>query len=762
MNQNRRSWRLSLVSIPAGWWAALLTLPALVPLARRGFFESHDGILHLHRVAALDRAVRAGVLYPRWFPEFAFGYGHPVLNFYGPVSYYWALPFTLLGLDPVTATKLVLASGLVTSVLAMYLFARCHLRHGPALVAAVVYAYLPYHLVDLYVRGALAEFLAFVWFPLVLWAFHRLLDAGRQDMPPLALLPRLALAAFALLGLVATHSLSAFVFAPVLAGYLFVVWWAVRDQRAAGQAAGRAVGRVAMALGLGVAISAFYWLPVLLESHYVGLGHGTSSGYRDHLFALGRLVSTRAAYDYTLLPEKPVTFALGWAQASILVAGLLLVPVYRRRRPLLALFLLVGLVAAFMLTLESRPVWQLFERGLAFLQYPWRFHALGALAAALVAGILIEAALTWSPRLAALLGTALLIVVAVTALWSLPVQRTDPDVSVAAMWSADRKFGQVGATWTGEYLPVWVEEERWAISHPVQGPQAEGSLVPAATPGSQQLLSVGHTRYRLAVDVAAPTTIIVHQFYYPGWSAEWQGQTIAARPAGRLGLVAFDLPAGSGHLVARLALTPAQLWGTLISLATALALAVGLIAGLQSPASTRYHLSYIVPTACALLLAALLLGSLLMPNGHLADVRQVNANLEDTAELLAFRLARGDGAVYHPGDRVEVTLYWRALRPPTYDYKVSVQLTDVAVTRQPAQHDGDPGGGFTPTTRWLPGELVPDTHTLALPDDLAPGRYRLWAAMYQFPTVRNLVVKSSATETDGQRVMLAEIEVIAP
>ena len=58
-------------------------------------------------------------------------------------------------------------------------------------------------------------------------------------------------------------------------------------------------------------------------------------------------------------------------------------------------------------------------------------------------------------------------------------------------------------------------------------------------------------------------------------------------------------------------------------------------------------------------------------------------------------------------------------------------------------------------TRWLPGELVPDTHHLTLPQDLAPGRYRLWAGMYEHETVRNLAIVSSETPSADGRVLLA-------
>ncbi|MGC9333647.1 MAG: hypothetical protein ACP5JJ_05820, partial [Anaerolineae bacterium] len=164
-------------------------------------------------------------------------------------------------------------------------------------------------------------------------------------------------------------------------------------------------------------------------------------------------------------------------------------------------------------------------------------------------------------------------------------------------------------------------------------------------------------------------------------------------------------------------------------------------------------------SACCLLAAGVLAASLVLPNGHVRAVEPVGANLEDAVELLAYTT---DAPAYHPGDTVPVTLYWRALCSLDEDYKVFVHLTDADVTRQLAQHDGDPNAGFTPATRWLSGEIVPDTHQLALPGDLAPGLYRLWAGMYDYGTLRNLQVVSSPSLAVDGRVLLGEIEVLAP
>ena len=148
----------------------LLTLPALAPLLRPGFFVSDDGRFHVYRIAALANAWRQGVLYPRLFPEFGFDYGQAVLNFYAPLSYFpGGLAAGVIG--PVAAGKLLIALGFALAALAAYGYG-WYLAVGSdgnpenlgeprgyrwrpiaaGLLAAVVYTYTPYHLADAYLR----------------------------------------------------------------------------------------------------------------------------------------------------------------------------------------------------------------------------------------------------------------------------------------------------------------------------------------------------------------------------------------------------------------------------------------------------------------------------------------------------------------------------------------------------------------------------------------------------------------------------------
>jgi hypothetical protein len=81
------------------------------------------------------------------------------------------------------------------------------------------------------------------------------------------------------------------------------------------------------------------------------------------------------------------------------------------------------------------------------------------------------------------------------------------------------------------------------------------------------------------------------------------------------------------------------------------------------------------------------------------------------------------------GDTLTVTLYWKAEALSEEAYTVFVHLIgpDGALV---AQSDHEPQNGEAPTTSWVPGQIIIDTHTLALPTEMAPGRYNLFVGLY--------------------------------
>ena len=109
-----------------------------------------------------------------------------------------------------------------------------------------------------------------------------------------------------------------------------------------------------------------------------------------------------------------------------------------------------------------------------------------------------------------------------------------------------------------------------------------------------------------------------------------------------------------------------------------------------------------------------------------------------------------------PGDKVTVTLYWRAVEKMADDYSVFVHLldeNDITV----AQRDSYPGRGNFPTSWWTPGEVIADVYWLTLPvTTYAPSTARLEVGLYLLESGQRL-----PASTGNDNVRFGEV-VVAP
>ena len=132
----------------------------------------------------------------------------------------------------------------------------------------------------------------------------------------------------------------------------------------------------------------------------------------------------------------------------------------------------------------------------------------------------------------------------------------------------------------------------------------------------------------------------------------------------------------------------------------------------------------------------------------------LDADFDEAMHLLGYTLA---GDSFAPGDVLPVTLFWEARAPTSEPYKVTVQLLGDAGPPV-AQHDGEPVGGFAPTTIWQPGQAVIDRHGILLPADLSPGNYTLVVAVYHAATGERLPVALDG-ESAGDHLSLTGLTI---
>ncbi len=339
---------------------------------------THDGLHHLFRLFQLDQALRSWHLYPRIFADMGFGYGYPALNYYSPLAYYIAWVATALGSGYIGGVRVAHALSLALGGVAMYAWVRQRLPQPAALIAAVAYSAFPYRVADVYVRGALAESLAFIFPPLLLWLGTSLVR--RRDA---RLVPPLALAAA---GFVLAHNLTAFMFAPILAGYLAVETGlpSVPERR-------RTYLLLATAAVLGLGLSAFFWVPALAEVRYVLAGQvGGQADLMGQLQPLSQWLSPYPLHRYFPYQGTAAEPPLGLVQVLAAATGSAALVVHRSslsRSARLAVALSLTVTAACVLLHlpVSAPAWERLPL-LHYLQFPWRLQAVLILATAVLAG----------------------------------------------------------------------------------------------------------------------------------------------------------------------------------------------------------------------------------------------------------------------------------------------------------------------------------------------------------------------------------------
>lgn len=130
--------------------------------------------------------------------------------------------------------------------------------------------------------------------------------------------------------------------------------------------------------------------------------------------------------------------------------------------------------------------------------------------------------------------------------------------------------------------------------------------------------------------------------------------------------------------------------------------------------------------------------------------------MDGKVRLLGYAL---DKSEYRPGETIGVSLYWLGLGEMGQDYWVFVHLVEESAGLRIAQHDGQPGYNSTPTTRWVPGEIVVDRHEFTIEAETPPGRYRIFVGMYQRETGQRLPVLDEHGMPQDGRVLLNVVKV---
>ena len=590
------------------WLTLALTVFAIAPFMLPGYFWGANDARHqVYFLFEFDRVVQDGIWWPRWSPDFAFGYGYPFFNIYGPLSHFLAeLLLHFFGFSYTGAIETIFGLSIVGSAAAMYVYVRSWLGRSAAIIAALVYVYAPYHLLNLYVRGHLAESMAFVWLPLCLWTVRQAVvrPAYRWVVG----------AALSYAGLMLTSNLVIVLFTPLLGIYLLVLVWIYAKPATITQArqpvwrqgwifVQRAfVPGIGLLSGLG--LSAIFWIPALLEYKDVRVDQWFDVRYdfRGHFVYFFQLFSPDWGFGASIPgPNDPISFQIGVAPLVFMLFGLILAwKTLGELRPEVICLLVFGLLAVLVGVHWAAPLWDvpLLSSILRSAQFPWRWLSLTTLCFSILAGLLAYRQARFTDQLT----LPLLTVIAIILLAGYPylqVQIIEPlegPVSLAGLMRFQQSSDEMtGSTRWVKEIPTWspiaeyyINQER--AGQPVQPIDTKIDYGNTTYPQDENFAvrSVAHNTVMEEVYFLnkrdTEQRIVFNQFYYPGWTAYLldgqhgqpvQPLEVIPEETGTLGRMTVPVPTGEGYVLLRFEATPLRRAAQIISLGTLVLLLVG-------------------------------------------------------------------------------------------------------------------------------------------------------------------------------------------
>lgn len=368
---------------------------------------THDMHLHYEQMRSFYNGLSAGSIYPRWEEDTNRGFGAPTMSYYPPGVYYVTSLFYAISGDWIRALLNAHLVMMLASAAAIYVYARQFMSRIAAVTAMAAYIFFPYHLLDQYQRGAIAELLGFVWMPLMLLFGERLFEhisppvlqgqdrgeqaeakktTGRSQTAQL-------LWNFAGLGasygaFVWSHPPTAYQFTLAFGLLLIALAWLRRDVK------GLLYAGAAVALGL--AISAAYLYPAAVEQDLIRHEYISETWpyhktyvfvhdlyYIDSHHPFFRLVDSIWIFGTVLIAICAILFLAVKSYARALN------PQLRER---VFLWVILGAFATFMMTKLSYPIGRFIPK-IDIGVFTWRMLSITTLVLALLAGACVQAAI---------------------------------------------------------------------------------------------------------------------------------------------------------------------------------------------------------------------------------------------------------------------------------------------------------------------------------------------------------------------------------
>lgn len=522
------------------------------PLARSGLFPIHDDT-QTARVIQMFQALRSFTFPVRWTADLGYGNGYPLFNYYAPLPYYFGAFMLFITNNPQLATKLMYFVAISGAGVSMYLLASSLTGTWGGLLAGILYLYAPYHAVQIYVRGSVGEYWAYALLPLLVWSIYKALDAKNNTW----ITGSVILAALILShNIISIISLFYFIiiFPPVIIMYF---------KKRSDPSYLVIFLRLLKILLFGLALSAFFWAPALLESKFTNVETLTQTGskYSEHFVYLDQLWDSPWGYAGSG-PQKAdgLSFKIGKINIiSALIGLIIIIRLYKsftpRKKTLLVSLFTLLLVSVFMMTWASLPLWQFLEPLFKYIQFPWRLLVFVLLPLALIAAFIAKG-VTDKPSQAVICLFLAILIITIHSKYFVPKEYSNH--STDYYYSDNYLKWQVSKI-SDEYLPS-------DFTKPQSIEEISTSLLSQDSKLNYQVHEDNFAHTKFTLNIEEKNEIVLNRTFSSAWKLFSENGNKPVPIYAKNGKIAF-MPKSLGSLALTLKLTstPTQAFANLIS-----------------------------------------------------------------------------------------------------------------------------------------------------------------------------------------------------
>ncbi len=476
----------------------------ILPITFFGIPSGYDVPQHFKFAQSYQSSLLSEDGYPNWAGEENLGYGGIGIRFYPPLGYYALAASHFLTGNWYDAAWITFMFWMIVGSCGIYFCLRFWLNSTNSIIAAALYAIVPYHLHQIYITFNYAEFVAAAILP---FCFAFCTRVYLRDKP------------VDILGLAVSYALLTLSHIPIaLIGSVSIAIYGLTLSRR--KTFVKTSIKATLGCLLGLTASSFYWITLLTEMKWLNHAQSKfSSGhysYENNFYPLILRLSEESLHT-VLVSDFSLILNLLFLSSGLIYLIVKNPEKEKSNRDAVKRFFMLGSFAFLMITPLSKPIWELipiFQK----IQFPSRWLVITVMCGVLATGFFIkylrDTKILTKSRLAAygisLFTCSLLFFLSMYVLQPaafIPIERAEFNKQIAQLSEKESCF----CWWS-----IWSKQKALEVKERV-----------VVQDRSVKIIEWSKERRVIEIGDGKATRARIATFYYPHWKAFVNGEEVS-------------------------------------------------------------------------------------------------------------------------------------------------------------------------------------------------------------------------------------------